>query len=1314
MSDLTRMESPPRGTAGPDDPARRLSSLWRRGEGPRVEEFLAAGGVSDPAVVVTVLRVDQRERRRRGQWVPAESYLDVFPAVREDPESAIDLVFAEYLLREQFGDSPTLDEYTRRFPQYADQLKLQVELHRAMEEGHGRQWPATWTEGRADPPEFPRTNPESDSGPHPEIPGYEIQEVLGWGGMGVVYRAWQQMLSRMVALKMVQAGPQASPQALARFRVEAEAVARLNHPNIVQIHEVGQHAGCPFLVLELVEGPNLARSLAGTPQAIARAVELVETLARAIHSAHRHGVIHRDLTPANILLTGDGAPKITDFGLAKIVIGGAGLRTQTGELLGTPSYMAPEQAAGRHRAVGAATDVYALGAILYEVLTGRPPFKAESVLETLRQVMADEPVAPSRLRPRLPRDLETICLKCLRKEPAQRYDGAEALAEELKRFREGRPILARRSSSAERLWRWCRRNPALAGANIAAAGLTTILAVVSTVAAWTFHGQRDQIVQQRDQISQDYDRIQLAEADTRKNLYAALSAQARATRFSRQVGQRFDSWRAVRQAAEIARELKLTPDSFDRLRDEAIACLALPDLKPTDDIIPTPPPGVYCASFDPTMTRYALRFKDGTIQVRDLKHDREVARFQARGDRGISALGFSPDGRYLATNHYPGSALTVWNIDLGTVALNDAGTVSSYGRAARFSGDSKQLALAHDDGDLLVYDLATGKPSRRWRGPGRAGDLAVRPDGAQIAVLYDRALHPEIDKQKTPTCQIHETETGRLVQSIPLPSGGEWITWSPDGSTLATACADRKVYLWDAATGTRRATLEGHTNGGLVTAFHPAGTLLASNGWENRLWLWDPVLGRSWLNVVGSIPRDCHFSRDGRIVLAREDQWIAYQVDPALEYRTLAHPASLPIEYGLPSVRLDGRILALATSQGVVLWDLVRGAELAFLPIGQACCLYFEPSGDLLTSGAAGVQRWPIQLDAERSECRVGPPHRLPLPAAREEMAEDRSGRIVAVANYDRAFLSTPERTFWVGPLDDCRYVAVSPDGEWLATGSHGKNGVHVWRIRDATPVAHPVRDGFGGVRFSPDGKWLMTWHPPCRLWEVATWREARQIGGYGLGFSPDGRLMVVRDASKLIRLVETETGHTLARFESPDLCSVAAATFSPDGSRLVVSTQDGPAVHIWDLRAIRRHLAEIGLDWDAAAYPESDPATENEATPPLRVVVNSPFSRESQLLLQQARALKEAGKFGEAIDTLRRAVRLSPDHADRPQRSGLAARDRASTPPQPTRGPRTRAPRRRALPRRAAFSQHSGRCPVPRGQVCRGGPNPGKEPGGR
>ena len=379
MTELTRIRSPqthPGDWAGRNDHARCLWGLWRQGQQPSVEDFLAEADIRDPDRIVAVLRVDQWERWQLGQRVPAETYLDAFPAVRDQAEQAVELILAEYLLREELGEQPALKEYLGRFPQYAAALQLQLELHEAMGADHEplTDWAErTMTLGG-------RREIESDAGSEglPVIPGYEVLGVLGRGGMGVVYRAWQKGLNRSVAVKMVHAWTQADPKVLSRFRVEAEAVARLQHPHIVQVHEVGEHAGSPFLVLELVEGRSLAAWLAGTPRPARPAAELLETLARAVHYAHRQGVVHRDLTPANVLLTADGRPKITDFGLAKLIIGGGDLRTQTGELLGTPSYMAPEQAASRHQAIGAATDVYALGAILYELLTGRPPFKAES------------------------------------------------------------------------------------------------------------------------------------------------------------------------------------------------------------------------------------------------------------------------------------------------------------------------------------------------------------------------------------------------------------------------------------------------------------------------------------------------------------------------------------------------------------------------------------------------------------------------------------------------------------------------------------------------------------------------------------------------------------------------------------------------------------------------------------------------------------------------------------------------------------------------------------------------------------------------
>jgi serine/threonine protein kinase/Tfp pilus assembly protein PilF len=300
--------------------------------------------------------------------------------------------------------------------------------------------------------------------PSPELPvvtGYEILDVLGRGGMGVVYRARQCRLDRLVALKMIRDGELAGAEEQARFRTEAEAAARLQHPHIVQIFEVGEQAGRPFLSLEFVDGGSLAQQLAGNPQPARQAAQLVTTLARAVHHAHQRHVIHRDLKPANILITRDGTPKITDFGLAKRLDVPTG-PTLSGVPMGTPSYMAPEQAQGALEHIGPATDVYALGAVLYEMLTGRPPFRGASVLETLEQVREVEPVPPSRLQPKVPRDLETICLKCLQKEPGKRYGGAELLAEDLLRFLEGKPIVARPVRAWERGVKWARRRPAVA------------------------------------------------------------------------------------------------------------------------------------------------------------------------------------------------------------------------------------------------------------------------------------------------------------------------------------------------------------------------------------------------------------------------------------------------------------------------------------------------------------------------------------------------------------------------------------------------------------------------------------------------------------------------------------------------------------------------------------------------------------------------------------------------------------------------------------------------------------------------------------
>jgi serine/threonine protein kinase len=471
---------------------------------------------------LALLRADQLRRWPRGEGLPVETYRERSPRLNDDGEALLLLAYHEVALRAAGGEHPALEEYCSRFPAYADRLTQYFALFR--QPGGAALAPPT--------PERPAL---------PSVPGFEILAELGRGGMGVVYKAQHLRLKRLVALKMIRAGAGASTEQRARFRAEAEATARLQHPHIVQIHEIGEHQGQPFLSLEFVEGRSLAHTLAGRPLPPGEAAELLETLARAIAHAHQLGIVHRDLKPANILLQEERSqrrkdaktdqeekeekeekennqkfgsllssfaslrlcessfiPKLTDFGLAKLLEDDVG-HTRTGAILGTPSYMAPEQAAGRTREATTAIDVYALGAILYECLTGRPPFKAATLLETLEQVRLQEPIPPRRLEPRVPRDLEQICLKCLAKEPKRRYASAADLAEDVRRFLDGEPVHARPPGLAERALRTARKRwVALAFALIVLFGGLILVSIVAlttfgTNASGTFNKVNQQV-----------------------------------------------------------------------------------------------------------------------------------------------------------------------------------------------------------------------------------------------------------------------------------------------------------------------------------------------------------------------------------------------------------------------------------------------------------------------------------------------------------------------------------------------------------------------------------------------------------------------------------------------------------------------------------------------------------------------------------------------------------------------------------------------------------------------------------------------------
>jgi predicted Ser/Thr protein kinase len=543
----------------------------------------------------------------------------------------------------------------------------------------------------------------------------ELLELLGEGGQGAVYRARQKSLNRIVALKLLRGGVRAAYADAVRFRAEAAAAAALRHPGIVGVHEIGERDGQPFYAMEFVEGADLGRLVQEEMVSPEWAARCVARAAEAVQAAHEHGVLHRDLKPSNVLLDADDAPRILDFGLARRLDDAAHL-TLSHQALGTPGYAAPELATGRHRGASAATDVYGLGAVLYFLLTSRPPFVGDSVPDVLRQVVEQEPVAPRTLRPAIPRDLETICMKCLRKEPARRYPTARALTDDLERFLRHEPIEARPVSTIERAWRWCRRKPRVAALVLSLTGALLALAVGSTAAAIRINAAR--IEEQR-----QHERAERALGD-------AYLAQARAQRGSGRPGQRFGTIEAVTKAIELG---SLTPERKVELRKEAIASFALVDLRPiwTKQF----KLGVEFTTFDRNLERYAVVGTNGTISVRRVVTEQELVSFvQPVDGTAWRPWEFSPDGRLLAVTSWKTNLSRIWNLDNGRLVIELTGTPPT------FSPDGRRI---------FVYD--TSIHSAVWRDlmeTNRIGRVAPGLRYNRVAVDRDGASWPPASKAR--------------------------------------------------------------------------------------------------------------------------------------------------------------------------------------------------------------------------------------------------------------------------------------------------------------------------------------------------------------------------------------------------------------------------------------------------------------------------------------------------------------------------------------------------------------------------------------
>jgi eukaryotic-like serine/threonine-protein kinase len=1015
----------------------RFETAWQQGPRPSIDDYLVSDSVKRLALLIELVRSDLACCLRAGEPVRIESYLEPYPELEgllaaPDPETVL--------------------------PSSAMYLKDTL----------------------------PRPGFPPGANPPPQVPGYEILGELGRGGMGVVYKARQLGLNRLVALKMILAGGFAGPEEKRRFRAEAEALAGLRHPNIVQIHQIGEYNGTPCFSLEYCEGGSLADRLKGTPLPPAEAARVVQTLSRAMQAAHDLGIVHRDLKPANILLTGDqsdggalAALKITDFGLAK-KLGEAG-QTASGQLIGTPSYMAPEQAEGNAKDVGPAADIYALGAILYELLTGRPPFKAATGVETVFQVLREEPAAPSRVNARVPPDLETICLKCLEKEEGKRYGRAGDLAADLGRFLGGEPITARPAGRIERTAKWVKRRP-LPAALIGLSIVFVVSLIVGSVWLWQTVLQLDSALGKADR---ERDKAEESNAIMRRFLEAG------DLRLLHQLWKGGDvkemqPWleRYQERAGKPPDELGYFYRYVHRLAHDA------------DDRVWRGPEGqATLVAYHPEGRLTATAVKDGAISLRD----REAkTRLELTGHPGgVHWLGFLADGRRLASI---GNDKTIrfWDCSTGKKDLD----LSMAGKPVTFltiSADGRLVAAMLRDGKAQVWETAhTDRVLFTLEGnrPDRISCLAFSPDGETLAGGVARGVWFWDVKTR-------QRRGDWVMQQAEVVS----LAYSPRGWFLAAGLQSGGVTVWPVGKinlsflGETSRDLSGHRGPVRALAFSSDDLALASGSNDATVRLWDVRSGQIMNVLRGSLEpiRAVAFSPDSLEVAAASDEGPARRWDRLTNPDWLSTAAPLRPQ-GPLAFTPDGKTIVVpCMDHRVALLDASSRRIQTWLQGCQGEVLAVAVSGDGALLAAASldltVRTWSLPEGRLTATYRVEDFPRC--------VALSPDGRLVAVGLGDGRVrwwetVGGKERPALTGHTAAVLSIAFSPDGKILASGGADPT-VRFWDAASGMPLPIQLADHANTrhIAFTPDGKALATLRgegPELRLWDPQTGKQVSQI----------------------------------------------------------------------------------------------------------------------------------------------------------------------------------------------------------------------------